>query len=169
MHIIIHGLDSFNNFCAKVVKGIVSISIAAQILVIFCGAFWRYFLNSPLTWVDEMASLLLVVISFMGCYIALVNGSLARIELFIGKFKGAARRVVYVISELASLFLIIMVVIYGSKLFLLPTSLHQKTPGMFVPLWIFYGLIQLMFFLCAIASVTNILHYIFDKEGDKQC
>lgn len=169
MHKLIHGLDSFNSFSSKIVKAVVSICIAAQILVIFSGAVWRYFLNSPLTWVDELASLLLVVISFMGCYIALVNGSLARIELFIGRFKGTTKKVMYVVSELASLFMIIMVVIYGTKLFLLPTSLNQKTPGMFVPLCIFYGLIPLMFLLCAIASGTNILHYIFDEEGDKKC
>ena len=48
-----------------------------------CGRHLAYFLNAPLSWVDEMAALLLVLIAFMGCYVALSDGKLARIELFI--------------------------------------------------------------------------------------
>ncbi len=166
---IIHGLDAFNNFMVKITKYIVSFCIAAQILIIFCGVIFRYFLNTPLTWVDEVAALLLVLIAFLGCYVALAGGNLARIELFIGRFKLKTKRVLYILSESISLLLLVITVVYGYQLFILPTSLNQKTSGLFIPLWIFYGLIPLMFSLCAISSVTKILHYVFDKEDALEC
>ena len=83
MQKILHGLDCFNGTIVRIVKFIVSVCIAVQILIIFAGVIWRYFLNAPLSWVDEVAALLLVMIAFMGCYVALASRKLARIELFI--------------------------------------------------------------------------------------
>ncbi len=169
MRKILQGLDVFNKTAVKITKWIVSACIAAQILIIFAGVIWRYFLNAPLSWVDEMAALLLVLIAFMGCYVALSDGKLARIELFIGCFKGISKTTLYVVSEMMSLLMLLFVVVYGTKLFLLPTSLNQKTPGLYIPLSIFYGLIPVMFSLCSLATVTRILHYLFDKEDSVEC
>ena len=54
MRKILQGLDVFNKTAVKITKWIVSACIAAQILIIFAGVIWRYFLNAPLSWVDEM-------------------------------------------------------------------------------------------------------------------
>ena len=169
MQKILHGLDCFNGTIVRIVKFIVSVCIAVQILIIFAGVIWRYFLNAPLSWVDEVAALLLVMIAFMGCYVALASRKLARIELFIGVFKRKEKKALYIFSEALSLLMLIFVVVYGVKLFLLPTSLNQKTPGLYIPLSIFYGLIPVMFSLCCISTVTKILHYFFDKEDGTEC
>jgi len=172
---LIQSLEKFNNGCVAGAKFVVNICVAAQIIIIFCGVVWRYFLRNPLTWVDELATLLLVVIAFLGCYIALSQNKLARTELFIGMFQGKARIAVYVLSEVCSLAMLVAVVFFGVQLFLMPTSLKQSTPGMYIPLWIFYGLIPLMFSLCIIKTVTKILHYLSGdgtpsaKEVDQSC
>lgn len=169
MQKLIRGLDAFNRWSSTIVKWLVSVCVAVQVIIVFCGVIWRYFLRSPITWVDEVAALLLVVIAFLGCYIALTRNGLARIELLISKFKGPWKKAVYVLSELLTLTMLIVAVIYGVKLFLLPTSLNQSTPGLYIPLSIFYGLIPITFLLCCISTVTKILHYIFDKEEDSAC
>jgi TRAP-type C4-dicarboxylate transport system permease small subunit len=157
---IIAGLEMFNNACAAAAKVFVSIAVAVQSVIIFCGVLWRYFLRSPLTWTDEVATLLLVVIAFLGCYLALSQNRLARIELIISRFKGAANTAAYVVSELFSVVMLVCVVYFGFRLFLMPTSLNQRTSGMGIPLWIFYGLIPLMFGLCFIKTITKILQLL---------
>lgn len=169
MQKLIRGLDAFNRWSATIVKWLVSACVAVQVIIVFCGVIWRYFLHSPITWVDEVAALLLVVIAFLGCYIALTRNGLARIELLISKFKGPWKKAVYVLSELLTLVMLVVAVVYGVKLFLLPTSLNQSTPGLYIPLSIFYGLIPITFLLCCISTITKILHYIFDKEEDSEC
>jgi TRAP-type C4-dicarboxylate transport system permease small subunit len=165
---VIAALELFNNACAAVVKVVVSIAVAAQIVIIFCGVLWRYFLRSPLTWTDEFATLLLVIIAFLGCYLALSQNKLARIELFISRFKGNAHTAIYIISELFSIAILVFVVYFGFRLFLMPTSLGQKTPGVGIPLWIFYGLIPLMFGLCLIKTLTKILQLLADGSPDAE-
>jgi TRAP-type C4-dicarboxylate transport system permease small subunit len=163
---IIAGLELFNNACAAVVKALVSIAVAAQIVIIFCGVLWRYFLKSPLTWTDEFATLLLVIIAFLGCYMALSANKLARVELFISRFKGNAHTAAYVVSELFSVAMLMVSVYFGFRLFLMPTSLGQRTSGMGIPLWIFYGLIPLMFGLCLVKTFTKILQFFADGPPD---
>jgi TRAP-type C4-dicarboxylate transport system permease small subunit len=166
MRKIIAGLELFNNALASVTKVVVSIAVAAQIVIIFCGVFWRYFLHSPLTWADEFATLLLVIIAFLGCYLALSENKLARIELLISKFKGNFHTAAYVVSELFSLIILVFIVYYGLRLFFMPTSLNQKTSGMGIPLWIFYGLIPLMFGLCLVKTITKILRFLANVPSE---
>jgi TRAP-type C4-dicarboxylate transport system permease small subunit len=163
---IIAGLEMFNNACAAVAKVCAGIAVAVQIVIIFCGVLWRYFLRSPLTWTDEIATLLLVIIAFLGCYLALSQNRLARIELIISRFKGGAHTAAYVVSELFSVAMLVCVAYFGSRLFLLPTSLNQKTSGMGIPLWIFYGLIPLMFGLCFVKTITKILQLLANGRSE---
>ncbi len=166
MKTFIRYLDSFNHAATTIARYIVCTCVAFMILIVFCGVVWRYLLLDALSWVDELAALMLVVISFLGCYLALHKHKVARIDLFISMLKGRAKKVAYVVSECASLLMIFIVIYYGAQLFLMPTSLRQKTPGMYIPLWIFYGMIPFTFLLNAFVSVANILHYIYDQPGE---
>ncbi|MDR1518831.1 MAG: TRAP transporter small permease [Planctomycetota bacterium] len=162
MRKLIDCLDAFNRACAAGARFIACACIAFMITIVFCGVVWRYLLKDALSWVDEVAALTLVVISFLGCYLAMHKHKLARIDLLISMFEGRAKTAAYVISECASLAMLLVVIYYGAQLFLLPTSLRQRTPGTYIPLWIFYGLIPFTFFMNAIVSATDILHYVFD-------
>jgi len=88
------------------------------------------------------------------------SNKIARIELFIDRFKGKRRTLVYIVSELFTITMMVIVVYFGIVLFLTPTSLKQKTPALFVPLWIFYGMIPFIFFSTIINSLSKIINYI---------
>lgn len=164
MKTILHGLDTINGKIATGIKYVLIICMATQVLIIFSGVIFRYFLNNPLVWVDEVSTLLLVIITFLGCYLAHYNNSLARIGLLINKFKGKYRRIIYAISELITLTMLFFIVHLGFNLFMEPTSLKQKTPGIAIPLWIFYALIPITFSLNIVSSISRILHHLFDSE-----
>ncbi|MDR1535505.1 MAG: TRAP transporter small permease [Planctomycetota bacterium] len=164
MKTLMRRLDAFNRGTTTAARWLADLCVAAMIVIVFCGVLWRYVLRDPLSWVDEMAALLLVVISFLGCHLAMHKKKLARIDLLISRFGGRARTVAYVVSECLSLVMVGVVIYYGTKLFFLPTSLRQRTSGMYIPLWFFYGLIPLTFVGNAILTVANILHYFLDDE-----
>ena len=60
------------------------------------------------------------------------------------------------------------VLYFGYKLFISPTSLKQKTPGLFIPLWIFYLMIPTTFFASITHTLDKIINYI-NKEGKIRC
>lgn len=161
---LLKGLDALNEKIAIGIKQLLVIFMAMQVSIIFFGVIFRYFLNNPIVWVDEVSTLLLVVITFLGCYIAHYNNNLARIELLIDKFKGRLRTIVYIISEIISLTMLVIIVYLGFKLFMLPTSLKQTTPGIFIPLWIFYALIPATFSLNVLTTISRIFHYYLENK-----
>jgi len=164
MKSLINAMHIFNKIFTKIAEAIVIICIAGQAVVIFNTVVFRYFLNNPLTWGDEVSVLLLVVITFFGTYLAIRYNKLARIELFINRFSGKKRTLVYVMSELMSLVMLFTVLYFGIKLFLSPTSLRQKTPGLYIPLWIFYGMIPVTFFASIVNIFSKIKNYIEESK-----
>jgi TRAP-type C4-dicarboxylate transport system permease small subunit len=164
MKFLINAIEIFNKIFTKIAEAIVIICIAGQAVVIFNTVVFRYFLNNPLTWGDEISVLLLVVITFFGCYLAMRHNKLARIELFIGRFNGKKKTLIYIISELMALVMLLVVLYFGVVLFLSPTSLRQKTPGLYIPLWIFYGMIPLTFFASIINTFSNIINYLKESK-----
>jgi len=168
MKIFVNFLKNFNDIFTKIAKGTVVICISSQALLIFITVIFRYFLNNPITWGDEVSVLLLVVITFFGCYLATRKNKLARIELFINRFKGNKRTIIYVISEMIALIMMLFVLYFGYKLFISPTSLKQRTPGLFIPLWIFYLMIPTTFFASITHTLEKIISYI-NKERKIQC
>jgi TRAP-type C4-dicarboxylate transport system permease small subunit len=164
MKSLINAMEIFNKIFTKIAEAIVIICIAGQAVLIFNTVIFRYFLNNPLTWGDEISVLLLVVITFFGCYLAMRHNKLARIELFIGRFTGKKRTLIYIISELMTLTMLLFVLYFGVILFLSPTSLKQKTPGLYIPLCIFYGMIPITFFASIINTFSKIMNYLKESK-----
>jgi len=168
MNLFCNALKIFNSFFTKIAETIVVVCIASQAFLIFITVIFRYFLNNPITWGDEVSVLLLVVITFFGCYLSIRKNKLARIELFIDRFKGNKRIIIYIISEIVALIMMLFVLYFGYKLFISPTSLKQRTPGLFIPLWIFYLMIPTTFFASITHSIDKIVIYL-KKESKILC
>ena len=58
------------------------------------------FLNRPLSWSDEMATFMLVYVTFLGTYVASNTGHLAKVELFISLFKGPLHTAAKILSRI---------------------------------------------------------------------
>ena len=75
--------------------------LVAMVVIVCLGVFFRYALNSSLTWYDEFASYMLVWLTFYGSVVAQYQGRHINFELLVDKLKPAARRVADVVAELA--------------------------------------------------------------------
>ena len=77
--------------------------LAAMVLLVCLGVFFRYVLNSSLTWYDEFASYLLVWLTFYGTVVADYRRRHIGFELLVDKLSPMRRRVVDIVAELAVL------------------------------------------------------------------
>ena len=55
--------------------------VAAEVVILFAGVAFRYALDSPLTWSDELASTLFLWTVMLGAAVALRRGEHMRLEL----------------------------------------------------------------------------------------
>jgi TRAP-type C4-dicarboxylate transport system permease small subunit len=77
--------------------------LVAMVAIVCFGVFFRYVLNSSLSWYDEFASYLLVWLTFYGTVVADYRRRHIGFELLVDKLGPLQRRVVDVIAELAVL------------------------------------------------------------------
>src|SRR5450830_289962 len=90
--------ETGNVYVAKLGKLIGTVSeacaallVLAEIGVLIAGTAARYFFNNPLTWTDELASLLFLWLAMFGSVIALRQGAHMRLTTFINKMPPAMR------------------------------------------------------------------------------
>lgn len=87
--------------------------LAALVVLVCLGVFFRYVLNASLSWYDEFASYMLVWLTFYGMVVADYRRRHIGFELVVDKLDGAARRVVDAIAELAVFGFQFVVCYYG--------------------------------------------------------
>ena len=91
-----------------------AVLLLAGLAVLVClGVFFRYVLNSSLTWYDEFASYMLVWLTFYGTVVADYRRRHIGFELVVDKLGAPARRVVDAAGELAVLGFQFVLCYYG--------------------------------------------------------
>lgn len=87
--------------------------LAAMLVVVCLGVFFRYVLNASLAWYDEFASYLLVWLTFFGTVVAAYHRRHIGFELLVDKLGPRTRRVVDFLGETAVLGFQFVLFYYG--------------------------------------------------------
>jgi TRAP-type C4-dicarboxylate transport system permease small subunit len=87
--------------------------LAAMVVLVCLGVFFRYVLNSSLTWYDEFASYLLVWLTFYGTVVADYRRRHIGFELLVDKLPPRPRKLVDVVAEVAVLGFQFVLFYYG--------------------------------------------------------
>jgi TRAP-type C4-dicarboxylate transport system permease small subunit len=87
--------------------------LAGMVLIVCLGVFFRYVLNSSLTWYDEFASYMLVWLTFYGTVVADYRRRHIGFELVVDKLTPTPRKVVDVAAEIAVLGFQFVLFYYG--------------------------------------------------------
>jgi len=90
--------------------------LAGLVIIVCLGVFFRYVLNSSLTWYDEFASYMLVWLTFYGTVVADYQRRHIGFDLLVGKLPPPARRAVNFAAELAVLGFQFVLLYYGWEL-----------------------------------------------------
>ena len=76
----------------RVVEPICALLILVIVAVLFVSVVFRYVLNRPLGWTEEVARFDLVWLTFLGAYVAFRRGAHMHIDLAVAKLSTNARR-----------------------------------------------------------------------------
>lgn len=87
--------------------------LAGLVVVVCLGVFFRYVLNSSLTWYDEFASYMLVWLTFYGTVVAEYQRRHIGFDVLVNKLAPLARKVVDVVAGIAVLGFQFVLFYYG--------------------------------------------------------
>ena len=144
-----------------------AVGLLAGLVVLVClGVFFRYVLNSSLTWYDEFASYMLVWLTFYGTVVADYRRRHIGFELMVDKLSPLYRRIVDVAAELAVLGFQFVLFYYG---WILTERMGDETaislPWVKVS-WI-SSVLPITGGLLLVISVTRLLGNVFGRTNNK--
>jgi len=109
-------LDRVSNVLNQWTKYLAGVLIAAMTILVFLQVLCRYLLKAPLDWSEELSTFTFVWMSLLGASIGLRNNEHPRLDLFFNFFSQRMKKIVTLFCNLAILFMLIVLFIYGLKL-----------------------------------------------------
>src|SRR5262245_8261648 len=98
---------------ANLLEWIVGLLLLAIVLITIWQVFSRYVLNSPLSWSDEVAQLLLVWAAFLGAAVGIKRNSHLKIDFATGLLPVPAQRFAALFVSALVLVVAISMTVYG--------------------------------------------------------
>ena len=165
-------LKSINYACGKMIKYFLIACIGAQTGIVFLGVVFRYVFADPLSWSDELSTFLMIYLTFFGCYAALEENQLARIELLITKLKGRWKNAIVITGYFVTLAFVAVVLYFGTTLYFSFSVQKQLSAAMRIPLKIFYisipiGMMMMIFRICI--TILETITFKANQRNDPRC
>ncbi len=126
----------------------------AVFAVVLAQVFFRYVLNEPLIWSEELARYLFIWLCFLGWVIASRREEHILITALRDRLKPALRRTIPILAELAHLLLALLLLRYGFAMML--RNVKVGTVTLFFPFAVVYAVVPAAALLIAWTAVRHI-------------
>ena len=163
-------IKKVDRWCAKVLGWIMAGMLLIQLVVLFSGVIVRYFFNSPFTWSDELASLLLVAITYLGGYSALVTGKLANVTMLVDKFPPFLQKILISVRNIMIIAVCGIIAYHVLEMMGKPVVQGQVSSTLRLPMKYIYIVIPVSFIMMAFHSFVNLIE-VWHKgtSGEEDC
>ena len=127
-----------------------AILVLAEVAILFAGVIWRYALNSPLFWSDEVAGLLFLWLVMLGAVIALRRGAHMRMTAVVSVLPPRAQRFLATFSALVVVIFVAVILVPAAS-YVVDENL-MMSPALQIPdSWRVAGLLVALVLLLIIA------------------
>lgn len=150
-----NALRAFNTFANKIICFFLLIFFGAMVVIVFGQVVFRYAIEQPLAWSEEMARYLFVWATFLGASVAFYEGKNINVSLFAERIKSPRLQgLMMLLADAACMTFLGMYVIEGSKVTSRLFNLGQFSPSME---WLDIGWIYLAIPLGSFFMLLNVL------------
>lgn len=109
-------IDRISETLNGVVKHLAAVLTAAMAVLVFLQVLFRYVLNSPLDWSEELSSFAFVWMALLGASVGLRHNQHPRLDIFFNRFPVGLQKVVMTLVNLSIIFVLVVLSIFGVKL-----------------------------------------------------
>src|SRR6185312_16228296 len=85
-------LGALDGFVDRLTQLVAAFLVLVEVVILFCGVIWRYGLDHPLVWVEELAGILFLWLVSLGAVIALRRGEHMRMTVILGRLPPRGQR-----------------------------------------------------------------------------
>ncbi|OLO39291.1 C4-dicarboxylate ABC transporter permease [Alkalihalophilus pseudofirmus] len=149
---------------------LVVIALGTMSVLTFANVLSRYFLNSSISFTEEITVNLFVLLTFVGASIGVKRGAHLGFSLIHDSITGILKNFMTILVSIIMILFFSAVVYFGYDMVMSQIARNRMTPALGWPQWIFTSMMPLGAFLCIIRVIeTTILSFKKDNvkaEGD---
>ncbi|ANG64641.1 hypothetical protein A8C75_20615 [Marinobacterium aestuarii] len=146
--------DRFEEFLCSCMLGYIAITLNAEV-------FFRYILNSPSAYTDEVSRTLMIFIVFIGVPWAVKSDRHVIIDILPTTASWAKKRlVIEILSKILFIGFCVAFIMASYRASLFHRMLGSTTEGLGIPYWILFGMMPLIFSLTIVRLVQSIARSI---------
>lgn len=102
----------------KIVDAIMAANMLFAVVIAATAVFYRYVLDSSLSWSFELLLVLLTYMTFIGCYAAMRRGTHLRVDVIVRMLPRIPQTIVFVFAQLLILLVAVVMVRWGFEQFM---------------------------------------------------
>lgn len=146
-------VDWIDQAVSKIERGFVCLLMPVVVVVTFLQVIFRYVLNQPLVWSEELAIYLFIWIAFLGASMGVATGGHYGIELLKNKLPTPLRLLCEGIIYLVSFYFLLTVAILGARMVI---ETHHVSTSMQISMRWFYSAIPTGGFLMCVHLLAQL-------------
>lgn len=161
-------LRKFSAFFETAIKISIILSMGGIVAFVNLAVFFRYALDSPLTWTNEISSYLLVYSVLFGACVALRHNQFVKVEALLNAMPARPRKVVITISQV--LIVLFLAVCISSPSLLIKKAIITKTisPALGIPMAHLYRLLRAGFVFMLFFVSVNTIEYVVARGASEE-
>nr|WP_206699262.1 TRAP transporter small permease [Brevibacillus agri] len=136
--------------------------LAVMVVAVFLQVLFRFFLDQPLAWTEELARYLLIWITFLGSAYAMAIKAHIGTEYIQKHLSPFMNKVVLIVAALCSLFFFLVMVQQGYLLS--ARSMVQKSPTLLIPM----GYVYMVIPISGVLLIMNVIHVTWKDITGKE-
>lgn len=138
----------------RVIEATLAALMAAMTGIVFAGVVYRYALNSPLGWTEEVGKYCLVWASLLGTYIAVRRAENIRVDAIYNRMAPDVRRGMRLLAHVVMAIFLAVLVYEGARYS--EAFLATYSPMMDIPLGWVYAVLPISATLMLIATIAQL-------------
>lgn len=146
---------------SELFSGVAILSLVAMMMLTVSDVTLRYFFNRPITASTEFTEYLMLGTGFLGLAWCATQGKHIRVELVINRFPSRARAIADSVNALLMLGMSVVVARQSIMESIAARQLRAESIITYIPLYPFYWIVSLGFFLIALVMISSLAHSLF--------
>lgn len=161
-------LNQLSNFIYKIESILAIIFSTTMLLSLSSGVLYRYVLNDPLIWAEEIAIFSLVWLTFIGGSMGIKRQESAAVSILIDRLTGRLRKVLFGVGVLFLIVFLIYILFLSVEWLSSPNIKVQQSNVLEIPMLYAYLSVPVSFLFMTIHSIELFFKNIVQnqKEGD---
>jgi TRAP-type C4-dicarboxylate transport system permease small subunit len=155
-------LDGISRRLNQAMKFLAGFLIAAMTILVFLQVVFRYLLDAPLDWSEEMASFAFVWMALLGASVGLRNDEHPRLDIFYQVFPEWLKKLSGLLINLAILFMLVVLFIFGLK-FTIAMQM-QRTAALGYSVSYVYAVLPISAVIMLIHVLVKSAMLVFDRN-----